>query len=136
VAVVENYAYLADGGDGLRIIDVADPAHPAESGSYATPGYAQDVALAGNYAYLADEIGLRIIDVSDPATPGETGSCETPGNAQGVALAGNYTYVADENSLRIIDVADPNHPTEAGFTDTSLRLIWDVAGRQLRLRHR
>ena len=54
VAVAGNYAYVADGSAGLRIIDVSLPSAPAEVGFYDTPGAAYDVAVAGNYAYVAD----------------------------------------------------------------------------------
>ena len=129
VAVAANYAYVAehpawDGsqwvGGGLRIINVADPAAPTEAGFYDTPGYARDVAVAGNYAYVAAEYdGLRVINVTDPAAPSEAGFHDTAGYAQGVAVAGNYAYVADGyDGLRIINVSDPAAPTEAGFYDT------------------
>lgn len=37
----ESYAYVADDLDGLRIIDVSDPANPTESGYYDTIGEAR-----------------------------------------------------------------------------------------------
>ena len=56
-----NYAYVAAYGAGLRIINVSDPAHPTEVGSYDTPGSAQDVAVSGNYAYVAGRDGGLVI---------------------------------------------------------------------------
>ena len=45
---------------------------PDEIGFYVTPGWAEDVALAGDYAYIADlDSGLRIVDVSEPTSPSE-----------------------------------------------------------------
>ena len=39
-------------------------------GGYDTSGYALGVAVAGNYAYVADgDAGLQVIDVSNPANP-------------------------------------------------------------------
>ena len=61
VAVAGNFAYVADGGDGLRIIDVSNPAIPTEVGFYDTPGSAAGVAVAGNYAYVADGGGGLVI---------------------------------------------------------------------------
>ena len=46
VALAGDYAYVAAGGDGLRIIDVSDPGAPSEAGFYNTLGYAHSVALA------------------------------------------------------------------------------------------
>jgi DNA-binding beta-propeller fold protein YncE len=56
VAVAGDYAYVADLGAGLRVVDVSDPANPTEVRYYDTPGYANDVAVApaGDYVYVAD----------------------------------------------------------------------------------
>ncbi len=128
VAVVGNYAYVADYDRGLRIINVSNPAAPTEVGFYDTPGYAYGVAVAGNYAYVADwDSGLRIINVSNPAAPTEVGFYDTPGSAGGVAVAGNYVYVADLGSgLRIINVSNPAAPIQAGYYDTP-GSAWGVA---------
>ena len=50
LTVVGNYAYVADRGSGLRIIDVSDPHSPFETGYYDTTDAAQGVAVSGNYA--------------------------------------------------------------------------------------
>ena len=128
VAVANNYAYVADGGAGLRIIDVSNPSNPFEVGYYDTPSAAGGVAVANSYAYVADYLaGLRIIDVSNPRNPFEVGYYDTPGYAYGVALANNYAYVADEGAgLRIIDVSNPRNPYEVGYYNTP-SFAWDVA---------
>jgi hypothetical protein len=72
---------------------------PGAAGAQITPinighvnngGYAQSVAVAGNYAYLANNIdGLRIYDVSNPANPisiGHTNDSANLGAALGVAF--------------------------------------------------
>lgn len=60
VVVKEGYAYVANYGWGLRIINVSDPANPVEVGSYRDPReQIVDVAVAGDYAYIA-EIGGRL----------------------------------------------------------------------------
>ena len=68
-----------------------------------TPGFANDVAVWGNYAYIADDTeGLRVMDISDPTHPLESGFFDTPDCAGGVAVNGNYAYVADWSSgLRV-----------------------------------
>jgi hypothetical protein len=76
----------------------------------------QDVAVQGNYAYVAHRLeGLKIIDVSDPSNPVRVGELDTTGDALGVAVAGNYAYVADGSSgLEVIDIRDPAHPVHVG----------------------
>ena len=78
-------------------------------GGYDTLGYAADVAVAGNYAYVADVTnGLEIIDVSDPTHCARVGGFDTFGVAYGVTVVGRYAYVADYNAgLQVIDVSNP-----------------------------
>jgi hypothetical protein len=59
--VAGNYAYVADGNGGLRIINVSNPTYPAEFGFYRTPGYAYNVTVAERYIYVADDVGGLII---------------------------------------------------------------------------
>jgi len=119
VTVSGNYAYVADGYSGLRILDISNPANPNEIGFYDTPDCACYVTVSGNYAYVADsDSGLRIIDISDPASPTEAGYkvFDNGGFAQSVAVSGCYAYVADgSEGLRIIDISNPESPTEAGY---------------------
>jgi PKD repeat protein len=127
VAVKDNYAYVADGynsnnsSKGLRIIDISDPTTPFEIGIYTETLYSPtDVAIAGNYAYLADQSnGLRIIDISNPVSPTEVGAYDTPGYAYGLTVVGNYVYVADGGAgLQVLDVSNSTSPTVVGAYDT------------------
>jgi murein DD-endopeptidase MepM/ murein hydrolase activator NlpD/PKD repeat protein len=105
----------------LQVIDVSDPANPRRVGGYYTSGYAEGVAVSGNYAYVADfDAGLQVIDVSDPANPRRVGGYDTIGYAQGVAISGNYAYLAvPDAGLQVIDVSDPANPRWVGGYDTS-----------------
>ena len=97
------------------MIGISDPTNPVPAGSCDTPGNALGVAVAGDYAYVADYAsGLQVIDISDPTNPVAAGSCDTPGTAYDVAIAGDYAYVADAESglqvirafCRIVNLAD------------------------------
>ncbi len=119
VYVVDNYAYVAAGGAGLRVVDVSDPAVPLEVGTYKPPGGAEGIYVAGKYAYVTDGYGLRVVDVSAPAVPLQVGGYDTPGLALDVYVAGGYAYVADwASGLRVVDVSDPAAPAEVGAYDT------------------
>ena len=115
VFVSGNYAYVADGLYGVRIIDVSDPASPVEVAYYDSPGQAHRVFVEGNLLYVADgSEGLRIVDVSDPISPVEIGAYNTPGTAMGVFALFPYVFLADggASGLRVIDVSDPTSPYE------------------------
>jgi hypothetical protein len=120
ITVVGNYVYIANGTEGLRIVDVKDPANPIEVGSYDTPGQATGVVVAGRYAYIADGTeGLRIVDIKDRSNPVEVGLYDTPGQASGISVERKYVYIADGNAgLRIISVRTPASPSEVGSYDT------------------
>jgi len=119
VFISGSYAYVADGSEGLGVIDVSDPENPVEVGAHDTPGHSGNVFVLDDYAYVADGYsGLRVIDVSNPENPNEVGAYDTPGYARGVFVLGDYAYVADWGSgLRMIDISDPENPNEVGACD-------------------
>ena len=139
VAFAGNYVYVANGssdvpmgpsltGDfGLEVVDVSVPTNPTEVGFYDTPEWADGVAIAEGYAYIAagiivpgESYGiLRVVDVSTPASPTEVGSCEIPIKGEDVAVDGRYAYVvAKFSGLRVVDVSTPSNPAEVGFYET------------------
>ena len=52
VKVVGNRAYLTLSEGGLVVLDVSNPSDPMQVGSINTSGYADGVAVSGNYAYV------------------------------------------------------------------------------------
>jgi hypothetical protein len=119
ICVSDSHIYVAD-IFSTRIINVSNPANPFEVGIYENLGYfAQDVAISGNYAYVAYGVdGLRIVDISNPYFPYEVGFWDIPDNARGVAVSDSYAYVAAISGLRIIDITNPFSPYEVGYCDT------------------
>jgi hypothetical protein len=95
-------------------------------GEIGTPGYADDVVVVGNIAYVADgESGLRIIDVSDPTAPVELGAFDTPNNLLAVDVVGSYAYLVEHQWFYVVDVSDPESPTQVGISSTS-SLNYDI----------
>ncbi len=91
------------------------------AGGFDTPGKAFNVAISGDFAFVADRSsGLQVIDISDPTQPILVGSYDTPGEAHCVAISGDFAFVADFNSgLLVLDISDPIFPTLAGSYSTS-----------------
>ena len=85
-----------------------------------TPGIAEEVALQGELAYVADQLGgLRIVDVGQPAAPREIGSLATPDLVESVVLSGTLAFLAGYSAgLLVVDVADPQQPRLVGSYDT------------------
>ncbi|MDD1434703.1 cadherin domain-containing protein, partial [Dolichospermum sp. ST_sed6] len=129
-----NYAYVADEGSGLQIIDISNPLTPTRKGNYNTSGTAIGVQVVGNYAYVTDgSMGLQIIDISNPTTPTLKGNYDTSGDAWGVQVVGSYAYVADDrDGLKIIDVSNltqaPINLTLSTSTVAENQVIGTVVG--------
>jgi hypothetical protein len=133
VAVSGGYAYLAAYDAGLQILDVSNRQDPTPVGALALTGYAHDVVVDGQYAYVATEYewqqilgyvggGLHVVDVSNRAHPIEAGYCPIEDHYQGatrviegvatsVVVRGSFAYVAAQaGGLWVIDVSDTSNP--------------------------
>lgn len=124
VVIQGGYAYVSTGMDGiLHIIDISNPALPAEAGWVDTPVTAAGIAVSGNYAYVAGcGGGLRIIDVSNPIQPREVGYADCWGSwTSDVAISGKFAFAATGGAdLMIYDISQPVQPVIAdAYTTTS-----------------
>ena len=143
IARTGSILYLADGLEGLRVIDVSNPRLPVLIGSVRFPGDAQDLVVNGGFAYLATGEGIEIIDISNPTNPISVGRLETPGTArriaehtftypvpspdpslpEGTTIFAHFAFVADGGrGLQVIDIQLPISPARVGSLDPS----WDV----------
>ncbi|MGB6121072.1 MAG: hypothetical protein WBG80_04110, partial [Bacteroidota bacterium] len=140
VAVSGNYAYVASGmASGLRVLDLSDPAAPAESGHAINtdrcPGVsnwmADRVTVSGDYAYVLYFDGLwsfghyrlYVYDVSDPGAPRQMGCISLPDNCTSQFVKGEYVYITafemdGFSGVKVIDVSDPMLPVEDGSFGT------------------
>src|SRR5439155_7700771 len=91
------------------------------------PGFANNIDVSGNYAYVAaGAAGLEIVDVTNHSSPRIVASRSLPGNANDVKVVGNYAYVASGSAgLQIVNVANPFGPVIAGSLSTG-GVAWDV----------
>jgi hypothetical protein len=92
----------------------------ATVGAYDTPGLSYGVFVAGDHAFVADEVtGLVVIDITDPAAPAYAGGYNTPDRAWGLYVAGDHAFVADgESGVLVIDITAPATPTLLGSYNT------------------
>src|SRR5262249_57870956 len=97
-------------------VDVSDRVHPRVVASRSLPGNANDVRVAGNFAYVAaGSAGLQIVDVSNPLNPVVTGSLNTGNVAWDVMVKGSLVYIANgTGGLVIADASSPSAPTRLG----------------------
>jgi hypothetical protein len=134
------------GRDGTATITVSNSGHaatatvsvqdfsPTALSFLPIPGFANDVVVAGNYAYIAaGAAGLQVVDVSDLLHPFLAGSLATSGNANDVRVAGNLAFVADGAAgVEIIDVSSPAAPVRiAGVATPAAANHLAIAGSRL-----
>lgn len=124
IIVSGKYAYA--GGRG-QTIDVSDPKNLVCVGRYATNGIVDDLAVEGNYAYVAGMNGLEVVDISNPTNSVIAASYKTAGHTAEVAVAGNYAYLADgQEGLKIVDISDPTRCQYMGGVGIVDRFRTDV----------
>jgi len=127
VVVVGNKAYIADGENGLSVIDVSNPTNPQVKlyESLDLPGVSYNLRVVGNKVYVAGGTeGLQVIDISNPLQPYIIDSIVMPdqyttdgfvAKALDVEVIGTKAYVAFhinstwkyDSGLCIVDVAEP-----------------------------
>ncbi len=130
IAVANSIALLADGLEGVKIIDVSNPVSPILKSTFHPPGYAMQVAAAGELGYVTynygetiqDYIGLKILDISNPEAPETLGTYRFLDAPKDLKVAGKYAYIlsgpdysSGDGNLRIIDISNPLYPREVGY---------------------
>jgi subtilisin-like proprotein convertase family protein len=107
-AIVGDQVYAPSGA--LWRVDLSNPAMPNDLSTYNTAGDGRGVAVAGNYAYIADgSRGLTVVDLSNSSVA--PGRLDTPGTATDIIVQGNYAYLADgSGGVRVINIANPAGP--------------------------
>jgi hypothetical protein len=142
IAVSSNYVYMLDenfkqGGSEtklvagpaplglysatwmtLRVIDVSDPTDPYEVGRYRYYGYGWDLALSGDFIYIAAaEQGIIAVDISDPTEPRRVTSHRGASSAQRLAAGAQYLYVVSyDDNMRVIKLLESGGADESTTT--------------------
>jgi hypothetical protein len=116
IEVVGNVTYVVDEREGLQIIDVSDPFHPALRGRYLPPSsYLADVRVIGNHAYVTCGCGLLVLDVSNPDEPQLVGQLSDIRSMERLDVVGNLLYVITLGRVHIVDITSPRTPRMLGF---------------------
>jgi hypothetical protein len=108
--------------DALTLIDVRDPVSPVVRGVL-TGGQVWDVAVRGQYAYLADTArSFTVVDIANldgPVLAAST-SPDLGGLLYDVTVAGIYAVGADAffvNGVPVIDISTPSSPAPRARID-------------------
>ena len=130
VFIENNYAYVTNQIEGLKIVNISDSSNPFIIGSYDTASTAQSVFVDGDYAFIADYEGdadndnILILDISDPSNPSQLGYCsifdDAGDAARDIVVSNGLAFVANnEGGFSIVNVTDPYNPSEISSKDTA-----------------
>jgi hypothetical protein len=93
--VIGDTAYLADGGNGIKVADVSDRSNPHLQGSVDLRTIAREIhAVPGTVFVAAHTRGIMAIDVRDPDRPTIAAHYQTVDDARGVYTDGRFVYLA------------------------------------------
>lgn len=135
-AVVGRYAYLAQSGLGLRVLDLAVPEQPADLGLIPFEGSTFRVSQWADYLLVASDASFTVLSLGsrhthvmdaggghcmasvDPFSLGEVGSVRLEGFPAAVAASGTLAYVATQDRrLLTIDLTDRARPKVVASRD-------------------
>lgn len=121
LAVQGNYVYTASEDQGMSVVDVSDPAHPAKKATFrqSDSDYYVQIRVQDHYAYAANSYnGLTIIDISNPEAPALAGTftqADGDFNASQLAVSGNYAYIdRGWGEVIFLNISNPVSPQLKG----------------------
>jgi hypothetical protein len=114
VDTTRNLAVVAAGNAGIYVVDISNPSAPVLLGT-TTTGDARDVAIQGNYAFVADYLNSTVsVDITSPSAPTAVSHIADPnlgGFLQDITLSGTFALGADVKFFNGIPITDISTPT-------------------------
>ncbi|HEV2830021.1 MAG TPA: multiheme c-type cytochrome, partial [Pyrinomonadaceae bacterium] len=124
------YLYVVDRQEGLILVNAAtlldgDPLNNYLKRSLDTAKYpnaafnpggalndANNINIAGHYAYITSANGLVVVDIDDPLNPRITAQIGAPElrNPCAIAIQFRYGFVVDDHGLKVLDLSTPDSP--------------------------
>ena len=118
VVVREDYAYVADGESGLKIVDVSNPSDATIVGALDLDGVAQDIVLGEEenegiaFVALGSE-GVAIVDIDDPTNPLFITAFRGRGTAYSLDYEDSYLFIGSWTNIDAVDVSIVDLPVQA-----------------------
>lgn len=121
VVVIDDYAYITDGANGLVVVDISDSSLPDLVNHL--PLLGDNVALYAipPYLYIADKTDtLRVVSISNPTYPSQVGKCYLEADElTNIFGIDTLVYITCRASgLKIVKVTNASAPEVIGSYDT------------------
>lgn len=115
VAIANGHLFVLGSAGGLRIYDISEPAVPVLVSGIDFAGYRDDLAVAGNIAYVLNRPSasdqpcvLSVIDATVPAQPIILETFELPGRGLIVEVCDGWVYYLDgRQNLHVFEHPSP-----------------------------
>ncbi len=117
-----DYAYIAGWSvqfhysyPAFFIVDISIPNNPVFVSKFRAM-YGGDVAVQGNYAYVAGLVlyggvfGLMVVDITDPENPIKVGYFIENCQFNNIVIQGDYAFATGDYGLHVINISDPEIP--------------------------
>jgi hypothetical protein len=133
IELAGDYAFVGSYGEGMVVIDIADPTHPRRAGKFDCPGGQNDIQLSpdATVAVMAIDTksntchdgqeGSVVLDISDPANPRELSFIPIQVGSHNDTLDWPYLYVdnypTSYHKLEVFDLSTPTVPRKIGEYD-------------------
>lgn len=115
VTTVNNYAYLANGYQGISILDVHDAHHPVFIKHFKTGAFCDQIAVFGQIlAVRALPQTILFLDVSSPENPVIVKSMRGIGFPHQGVRGNKAVFVTSRAGFRIADITNPLAPKILG----------------------
>jgi hypothetical protein len=118
-----NYCYVADGVEGLIVVDIHTliDGNPANNFLTRTTTFNPDgilngatfIKIAGIHAYVLCDKGLVVVDIDDPCNPKVCGVYGGLVKPRTMDVQFRYAFICDCEGLKILDVTHPCNPLPA-----------------------
>ncbi len=115
IAPIYAYLFVADREEGLILVNAAtlldgDPRNNflERALTYDPDGIlkgANNITIAGNYAYITTDKALVVVDLTAPLTPKITATVPLNG-PRAVAVQFMYAFAVDNDGMKVIDIRD------------------------------
>jgi hypothetical protein len=120
-------------GGGVVVVDVGDPIHPYERGTYLTP-CVRPIGMTGGYAYLSSCGPDQILDLRNPDRPVCVGETDLGGLASVGQASGQYVYTLVSNTLVcVVSITELPAITRQFIQNGKLNLQWNEPARGMTL---
>lgn len=108
-----NYAYMIDSEDDIKIVDITDPANPQLGATIRLPyGNVKDIDSFGDYLYICMDGSVKIFDISNQSQPVfQTSYIFSDHHAISMKIYGDTALISYENyGIRETSLSNPLSP--------------------------